>query len=168
MFPFLERDGGNNFKFEARKKIEQVINPGKYFIREFSEERGSTKQTDRGRTKCQTDTNESVTIDKTSSLQEATDIDTWVYPLVQMGQLGITVDEYVTRGLLHSAESGDEILLASGYFNLTDHYMQVILMESQAKYNILMASPEVGELCVDQGSHLPLPLFWGVGVGVES
>lgn len=151
MFLFSERDGGMNFKSEARQKVEEVINPEKYFIREFSDQNDSENPSEqralpewrsRERTNYQKD-NESVTVENKSSLRDNSEIDTWVYPLVQMGQLGINVDEYVTRSLLHSAERGDEILLASGYFNLTDHYMQVILMESQAKYNILMASPEV-------------------------
>lgn len=69
--------------------------------------------------------------------------DTLVYPLIQMGPFGITHDENITLKLFRSASQGDEILLASGYFNLTNHYMNVILQESYAKYGILMASPEV-------------------------
>ncbi|XP_050391449.1 CDP-diacylglycerol--glycerol-3-phosphate 3-phosphatidyltransferase, mitochondrial [Patella vulgata] len=69
--------------------------------------------------------------------------DTWVYPLIQMGPFGIIFDEYATLSLLREAAVGDEILLASGYFNLTDHYLRVILQQSFARYKILMASPEV-------------------------
>lgn len=69
--------------------------------------------------------------------------DTWVYPLVQMGPLFVMNDETVTLELLRNASREDEILLASGYFNLTDHYMEVILQESLAKYRLLMAAPEV-------------------------
>jgi CDP-diacylglycerol--glycerol-3-phosphate 3-phosphatidyltransferase len=60
-----------------------------------------------------------------------------------MGPFGIVDDEVATKAIFRTAEKGEEILLASGYFNLTDYYIQVILQESQAKYNILMASPEV-------------------------
>ena len=70
-------------------------------------------------------------------------IDTWIYPLVQMGPFGVLNDEQATLRLLRRAARQDEILLTSGYFNLTDHYMQVILQESLAKYRLLMASPEV-------------------------
>ncbi|KAK7475409.1 hypothetical protein BaRGS_00033359 [Batillaria attramentaria] len=73
----------------------------------------------------------------------AADCDTWVYPLVQMGPMGVINDEHVTLQLLRRPAKDDEILLASGYFNLTDHYMEVILQESLAKYKLLMASPEV-------------------------
>jgi hypothetical protein len=69
--------------------------------------------------------------------------DTWVYPLVQMGPFGVFNDEYATLQLMRDASQHDEILLASGYFNLTDHYLEVILQESLAKYRLLMASPEV-------------------------
>ncbi|PVD39134.1 hypothetical protein C0Q70_01762 [Pomacea canaliculata] len=69
--------------------------------------------------------------------------DTWVYPLVQMGPIGVLHDEQVTLQLLRESSKDDEILLASGYFNLTDHYMEVILQESLARYRLLMASPEV-------------------------
>ena len=69
--------------------------------------------------------------------------DTWVYPLVQMGPLGVLNDEQATLQLLRGATRQDEILLTSGYFNLTDHYLQVILQESLAKYRLLMAAPEV-------------------------
>ena len=61
-----------------------------------------------------------------------------------MGPFGITHDEQALLNLLRTSEPRDNILLASGYFNLTDHYMSVILQESLAKYSILMASPQVG------------------------
>ncbi|XP_064607284.1 CDP-diacylglycerol--glycerol-3-phosphate 3-phosphatidyltransferase, mitochondrial-like [Liolophura sinensis] len=71
------------------------------------------------------------------------DKDTWLYPLVQMGPLGITQDEDTMRRLLRSADSGHRIRLASGYFNLTDQYMDILLNQSLAQYEILMASPQV-------------------------
>lgn len=71
------------------------------------------------------------------------DKDTWLYPLVQMGPLGITQDEDTMRRLLRSADSDHRIRLASGYFNLTDQYMDILLNQSLAQYEILMASPQV-------------------------
>ncbi|XP_072044367.1 CDP-diacylglycerol--glycerol-3-phosphate 3-phosphatidyltransferase, mitochondrial-like [Amphiura filiformis] len=69
-------------------------------------------------------------------------LDTWIFPLVQMGPLGVTVDEEVTSGILNTADSDMECYLASGYFNLTRTYMDIVL-RSKAKFNMLMASPQV-------------------------
>lgn len=70
-------------------------------------------------------------------------LDTLVFPTVQMGPIGITNDSYVTKRFLSTAEEGSQIHLASGYFNLTEEYMQCVLGESKASYSILMAHPEV-------------------------
>jgi hypothetical protein len=78
-----------------------------------------------------------------SRASDTSKADTWLYPLVQMGPFGVFNDEYATLQLMRDASQHDEILLASGYFNLTDHYLEVILQESLAKYRLLMASPEV-------------------------
>lgn len=87
--------------------------------------------------------NTAVTKESTASITHCKEPDTWVYPLVQMGPFCVFYDEYATLHLLREASKHDEILLASGYFNLTDHYLEVILQESHAKYKLLMASPEV-------------------------
>lgn len=71
------------------------------------------------------------------------EIDTWIYPLLQMGPFEIVDDEVAMKAIFRTAEKGEEIFLTSGYFNLTDHYLNVILQESQSDYDILMASPEV-------------------------
>lgn len=68
--------------------------------------------------------------------------DTWVYPLVQMKPFGIHIDELVTETLLTEAERGDRLHLTTGYFNLTQGYMDLVL-GTRADYNILLASPEV-------------------------
>ncbi|XP_022084996.1 CDP-diacylglycerol--glycerol-3-phosphate 3-phosphatidyltransferase, mitochondrial-like [Acanthaster planci] len=67
--------------------------------------------------------------------------DTLVFPLIQMGSFGVTVDQDVTCQLLKSAEESSHLALASGYFNLTREYMDLVL-GSKATYSILMASPE--------------------------
>ena len=69
--------------------------------------------------------------------------DTYIYPLVQMGQLGIYFDELAFDTLLRQAPAESNIHLASGYFNLTDDYINTIIHESAANYNILTASPQV-------------------------
>lgn len=70
------------------------------------------------------------------------DRDTWVFPLVQMQPLGIRLDEQVTRRLLKEADGDSTVFLTSGYFNLTQTYMKLVL-GAGADYRILMASPEV-------------------------
>nr|XP_006635218.1 PREDICTED: CDP-diacylglycerol--glycerol-3-phosphate 3-phosphatidyltransferase, mitochondrial isoform X1 [Lepisosteus oculatus] len=68
--------------------------------------------------------------------------DTWVFPLVQMKPLGISLDEQVTKRLLTEAGGDCRIYLTSGYFNLTRAYVQ-LLLGAAADYRILLASPEV-------------------------
>lgn len=68
--------------------------------------------------------------------------DTWVFPLVQMKPLGIQLDEEVTQRLLMEADGDSTVYLTSGYFNLTQTYMRLVL-GAAADYRILMASPEV-------------------------
>jgi len=77
------------------------------------------------------------------STNDHDEIDTWIYPLVQMAPLGVHVDSMATEALLESAPSKSQVFLASGYFNLTQNYMDVILEKSKADFQILMASPKV-------------------------
>ncbi|TSK14779.1 CDP-diacylglycerol--glycerol-3-phosphate 3-phosphatidyltransferase, mitochondrial [Bagarius yarrelli] len=70
------------------------------------------------------------------------DRDTWVFPLVQMKPLGIRLDEEVTQRLMLEADEDSIVYLTSGYFNLTQTYMRLVL-GAGADYRILMASPEV-------------------------
>ena len=83
------------------------------------------------------------TSDTPATLTLNTHLDTLVFPTIQMGTFGITNDGYVTKRFLSSAEEGSSIHLASGYFNLTEEYMQCVLSQSRASYSILMAHPEV-------------------------
>ncbi|KAK3089168.1 hypothetical protein FSP39_001412, partial [Pinctada imbricata] len=71
------------------------------------------------------------------------DLDTCVYPLIQMGPFGIDSDEKCMKRLFHSTPEGDTVYLASGYFNLTEQYKNIIVHESEANYKILSASPQV-------------------------
>ncbi|KAK9406981.1 CDP-diacylglycerol-glycerol-3-phosphate 3-phosphatidyltransferase mitochondrial [Crotalus adamanteus] len=68
--------------------------------------------------------------------------DTWIYPLIQMKPFGIRIDEAVTKTLLMEAEQSASIYLTTGYFNLTKTYVDLIL-GTRAKFQILLASPEV-------------------------
>lgn len=69
--------------------------------------------------------------------------DTWIFPLIEMGQLGIHHDSLVTKKLLSKALDYSELKLATGYFNLTQNYMDTITNECPAKCSILMAHPNV-------------------------
>ncbi|XP_053393399.1 CDP-diacylglycerol--glycerol-3-phosphate 3-phosphatidyltransferase, mitochondrial-like isoform X2 [Mercenaria mercenaria] len=69
-------------------------------------------------------------------------VDTWLYPLIQMGPFKIKDDEIVTERLFTSSEICDRILLASGYFNLTSRYVDFVINRSSAVFDILTASPE--------------------------
>uniref|UniRef100_A0A2K5DRP7 CDP-diacylglycerol--glycerol-3-phosphate 3-phosphatidyltransferase n=1 Tax=Aotus nancymaae TaxID=37293 RepID=A0A2K5DRP7_AOTNA len=68
--------------------------------------------------------------------------DTWIYPLIQMKPFEIQIDEIVTETLLTEAECGAKVYLTTGYFNLTQAYMDLVL-GTRAEYQILLASPEV-------------------------
>nr|XP_036853349.1 CDP-diacylglycerol--glycerol-3-phosphate 3-phosphatidyltransferase, mitochondrial isoform X6 [Manis javanica]XP_036853350.1 CDP-diacylglycerol--glycerol-3-phosphate 3-phosphatidyltransferase, mitochondrial isoform X6 [Manis javanica] len=68
--------------------------------------------------------------------------DTWIYPLIQMKPFEIQIDEIVTETLLTEAERGTTVYLTTGYFNLTQAYMDLVL-GTRAEYQILLASPEV-------------------------
>ncbi|KAK3752194.1 hypothetical protein QZH41_019338, partial [Actinostola sp. cb2023] len=67
---------------------------------------------------------------------------TWVVPLVQMFPYGVQQDEIVTSRLLASFPQESTLLLASGYFNLTSEYINLIL-KSKVHCDILTAHPSV-------------------------
>lgn len=76
--------------------------------------------------------------------------DTRVYALLQMGPIGVDTEDIVTRRILTApALDGGAVGveqrmdLASGYFNLTSVYSDLILKQSSLNYRILMASPRV-------------------------
>ncbi len=67
--------------------------------------------------------------------------DTWIFPFVQMGQLNIYMDNILTREILENVPANAELCLATGYFNLTQDYMDSLLEASQPNVHILMAHP---------------------------
>lgn len=69
--------------------------------------------------------------------------DTWIFPLIQMGQLRIEQDAFVTDRLLAEAPKNSRLFIATGYFNLTNRYMETIIYESKADCRLLMAHPDV-------------------------
>lgn len=68
--------------------------------------------------------------------------DTWVFPLVQMGQLGVEQDALVTEKLIKEATENSKLKIATGYFNLTEDYMNNLIHNSKANCDILMAHPK--------------------------
>ncbi|CAH0723312.1 unnamed protein product, partial [Brenthis ino] len=67
--------------------------------------------------------------------------DTWVFPLIQMGEFKINQDEQATCSILSSAPKGSYFRLATGYFNLTEKYATILLRDCKASISLLMAHP---------------------------
>lgn len=76
-------------------------------------------------------------------VSDASDKDTWIFPLIQMGEFNITQDEKATCGILSSSPKGSYFRLATGYFNLTNTYADVLLRDCKAHISLLMAHPNV-------------------------
>ncbi|KAF7989769.1 hypothetical protein HCN44_008443 [Aphidius gifuensis] len=74
-------------------------------------------------------------------LHENSRNDTWVFPLIQMGQLGIRYDSDITLNLLKNAQPGSLLRLATSYFNLTSDYSNALLKNCQASCELLTAHP---------------------------
>lgn len=70
-------------------------------------------------------------------------LDTWIFPLVQMGQLGVVQDVQVTAKIFGDALPGTRMNIATAYFNLTHDYVRSLIFKSKAECNLLMAHPEV-------------------------
>ncbi|TDG49965.1 hypothetical protein AWZ03_003475 [Drosophila navojoa] len=73
--------------------------------------------------------------------EQSSQADTWVFPLLEMGQIGIHHDSVVTKQLLSKCIAGSRLKLATGYFNLTQEYMDTITHNCLAQCSILMAHP---------------------------
>ncbi len=69
--------------------------------------------------------------------------DTKIYPLVQMGICDIDQEDHVIRRMFSSNSEGSTVHLASGYFNLTTEYSDLVLKRGKFKLNVLSASPQV-------------------------
>ncbi|XP_075148150.1 phosphatidylglycerophosphate synthase 1 [Haematobia irritans] len=72
---------------------------------------------------------------------ETKDADSWIFPLVEMGQIGIHHDSVVTKRLLSNCIQDSKLKLATGYFNLTQEYMDTLTHKCLAQCSILMAHP---------------------------
>jgi CDP-diacylglycerol--glycerol-3-phosphate 3-phosphatidyltransferase len=67
--------------------------------------------------------------------------DTWVFPVIQMGQLKIRHDENVTRSIIEHAAEDAKLTIGSAYFNLTDKYMKAVLNSPCNNISVLTAAP---------------------------
>jgi CDP-diacylglycerol--glycerol-3-phosphate 3-phosphatidyltransferase len=83
------------------------------------------------------------------------DVDTWIFPMIQGGALGVGEEERGVGRFLACAEEmlpdaaavqgsgqGAQVDLTSGYFGLYHTYKKAVL-EGKAPYRIVAASPEV-------------------------
>ncbi|CAH1273157.1 PGS1 [Branchiostoma lanceolatum] len=150
--PFRHRKKVIGWKRERRERTIQIQDGDEYTSHhEVEEDEESDEETQQliqqgARVMVDTRTQEKTIVHPESSnvtqLRRTIYVDTWICPLVQMGPLGVWHDEMVTRRLLRTAPKESELLLASGYFNLTEDYMDVML-RADADFNILMASPQV-------------------------
>ncbi|XP_034830265.1 CDP-diacylglycerol--glycerol-3-phosphate 3-phosphatidyltransferase, mitochondrial [Maniola hyperantus] len=78
---------------------------------------------------------------KLSKLDKTVENDTWVFPLLQMGEFNIMQDEQATSRILSCVPRGSYLRLATGYFNLTENYAKILLKDCKASISLLMAHP---------------------------
>lgn len=86
--------------------------------------------------------------------------DTWVFPLLQMAPLGITQDQDVTERLLAHAPARSTLRLATGYFNLTERYSNIILNNQSSRFDLLVASPKVNGFYGAEGISGVIPTVY--------
>lgn len=60
-----------------------------------------------------------------------------------MGQIGVHHDSLVIKRILSAAIPDSKLLMATGYFNLTNNYMTALTNDCMAYCSILMAHPNV-------------------------
>eukprot|EP00042_Codosiga_hollandica_P051548 m.634636 g.634636 ORF g.634636 m.634636 type:complete len:487 (+) comp58303_c0_seq7:2-1462(+) len=82
--------------------------------------------------------------------------DTHLFPLVQMGLFGIRQDEAATTDFLQNIPEYSSLRIASGYFNLTNEYMNA-LIASQGSCLVIAASPTANGFLGAKGprGHVP-------------
>ncbi|XP_038122998.1 CDP-diacylglycerol--glycerol-3-phosphate 3-phosphatidyltransferase, mitochondrial isoform X2 [Culex quinquefasciatus] len=88
--------------------------------------------------------------------------DTWIFPLIEMGQLGIHHDSLATRNLLSGCLKDSQLKLATGYFNLTETYMDTLTKDCQAECCILMAHPNANGFLGAKGPAGGIPAAYSL------
>ena len=150
-FSFPDRDYGEKYKSEVRQRVTSVMDKNWYKdYAHFPQEVAPPTSTDDQPASLESTSNTASRIAlrrKRTPVWSPTDaVDTWVFPLIQMGPFSIKQDEEMTTALFSKLPTGSVVNLASGYFNLTEHYMNTIVQNSQAQYEILTAAPKVKTL----------------------
>lgn len=84
-------------------------------------------------------------------------VDTWVFPLVEMGQLNIHHDSEVTEKLFSNSIPNSRLNLTTGYFNLTQKYMNTLVNSCPADCDILMAHPNANGFKTAKGAAGGIP-----------
>ena len=109
------KSSGSNFSNEAKRRVDKLLDQQKKEMGAFSGFQWSN----------------------------TTSNDTWIFPFIQMGQLGIYMDNICTQKILEKVPPNAELSLATGYFNLTEEYLKSLLEQSQPNVHVLMAHPLV-------------------------
>ncbi|GMT10651.1 hypothetical protein PFISCL1PPCAC_1948 [Pristionchus fissidentatus] len=86
--------------------------------------------------------------------------DTVVYPLLQMGMIGIDEEYDFLKRLLASKDSSLEMTLASGYFNATQEYERLLLCEGDYSLKVLMAAPDANGFAGASGLSRYIPSMY--------
>nr|XP_029716507.1 CDP-diacylglycerol--glycerol-3-phosphate 3-phosphatidyltransferase, mitochondrial isoform X2 [Aedes albopictus] len=97
-----------------------------------------------------------------SVCEEDTVSDTWIFPLIEMGQLGIHHDSLATKHLLSGCLKDSKLKLATGYFNLTETYMDTLTKDCQAECSILMAHPNANGFLGAKGPAGGIPAAYSL------
>ncbi|XP_034180645.1 phosphatidylglycerophosphate synthase 1 [Osmia lignaria lignaria] len=85
------------------------------------------------------------------------DTDTWIFPLIQMGQLNIYHDSLITLKVLQTTPPGATLKLATGYFNLTSEYSNALLKHCQGTCHLLTAHPTTNGFFSAKGLASSIP-----------
>ena len=85
--------------------------------------------------------------------------DTYVYPSIQFGFVGMQQDERLTMKLLESFSQGSNVCFTSGYFNIIDAYSSRIL-KNFADFDIVTASPNANGFLKASGFAGKIPAVY--------
>jgi CDP-diacylglycerol--glycerol-3-phosphate 3-phosphatidyltransferase len=84
----------------------------------------------------------------------------YIYPLLQISDANINIDETVNKILFEKLSNNSEISLAVGYFNLTKEYMNSIVKNSKSEFDILVSSPEANGFFNSNGFSNNIPKIY--------
>uniref|UniRef100_A0A0K0F1Y3 CDP-diacylglycerol--glycerol-3-phosphate 3-phosphatidyltransferase n=1 Tax=Strongyloides venezuelensis TaxID=75913 RepID=A0A0K0F1Y3_STRVS len=85
---------------------------------------------------------------------------TSLYPLLNMGTYGIHEENNFLVNLFSKQDSGSQITIASGYFNLTEQYINLITNNKNRLVNIITASPQANGFYTAKGLSSNIPSLY--------